>query len=203
MTDKCVSRKTPCETAKICNPTSGRCVLKSGKIGLALLKGGENVQKPSKINTKYMKKEDIIAKFPQNTNDIHLPEEFDEHMALKVFRQRFGPSVQLLTKKLAKQLRDKKVYMVYGQGWDSIADNERAHMLVSLLIHKVNEDDIESTWGDLGENNFIYFTPYDEYAVTGSGLDFIFVFVSPKKVSFANQHGSSLTQIREIPSRRA
>lgn len=44
MTNKCASRKTPCETSKICNPTSGRCVLKTGKIGMALLKGG-NVSK--------------------------------------------------------------------------------------------------------------------------------------------------------------
>ena len=36
MSDKC--KKKTCESNKICNPETGRCVLKTGKIGKELLK---------------------------------------------------------------------------------------------------------------------------------------------------------------------
>lgn len=39
MTDKCAARKTPCDPSKVCNPDSGRCVLKTGAIGTKLLAG--------------------------------------------------------------------------------------------------------------------------------------------------------------------
>ena len=35
--DKCVNRKKPCPPEKICNPVSGRCVKKTGKLGKELL----------------------------------------------------------------------------------------------------------------------------------------------------------------------
>jgi hypothetical protein len=44
----CASRKTPCTSTRICNPASGRCVLKTGVIGKALLKNNGNGGRSSK-----------------------------------------------------------------------------------------------------------------------------------------------------------
>lgn len=52
MTDKCTARKTPCDSTKICNPKSGRCVLKTGAIGRNLVQPKETEMKSEIFNGK-------------------------------------------------------------------------------------------------------------------------------------------------------
>lgn len=105
MVDKCLARKTACEPAKICNPDSGRCVLRTGKIGLALLSGEAVPTAAARVP----------AARPLTMNEIQgqLPPPYTHtgnRYENKDIRRAMGEFAKPLTRALAKKLAGQAVY---------------------------------------------------------------------------------------------
>lgn len=53
--------KKPCDPAKICNPASGRCVLRTGKIGMSLLSKGPKAPNKNSTSSRFLGPDEVLA----------------------------------------------------------------------------------------------------------------------------------------------
>lgn len=189
MTDKCVSRKTPCETAKICNPSTGRCVLKTGKIGLTLLSGKAVV--PSAARRVLPS-----AARPLTMNEIlgQLPPPYTlvgDHYDDKDIRRAMGDFAKPLTRSLAKTLAGQAVYFFIE---NEVFDFDlRNRVQKELALSKMQIPATIDAWNgrelDIPASG-LDITVYEDRGVivTGSGAYIVYVYVDDtrKKASIVN-----------------
>jgi hypothetical protein len=108
-----VQCKKECAADKMCNPKSGRCVLKTGAIGMALL--GKTRVNPKTVESgriKPLTRAQVIAQRPKTTPVGYNSGGHTYADYLKEFRSIYGKHVHYLTRELARQLVGKEIVTI-------------------------------------------------------------------------------------------
>ena len=139
-TGRCQARKTPCATDKICNPASGRCVLRNGAIGKKALggstsAGSTSTKKQTRQQWVPLTLDEVKRQFPKKPVIDHYPRDKQREF-MKLFR--FGPHIADLTLEMARDLIGKPIYAVWAQ---DVYEMPPLHYIVELVIHKLRRKD--------------------------------------------------------------
>lgn len=132
--------KKPCSSDKICNPASGKCVLKTGKIGKALSSTVTSV-KPVK---------------PLTLDEVKAQLETPASRNRKGLLAAMGRHAQPLTPDLAKALKGKAVVAFDTKFFDAL-QNETEKFFVELYrlyIHKSTRKSAQVTIEDVDADRF-------------------------------------------------
>ena len=201
MVDKCLARKTACEPAKICNPDSGRCVLRTGKIGLALLSGDVPTAAARVPAARPLTMNEIQGQLPPPYT--HTGNRYEN----KDIRRAMGAFAKPLTRALAKKLAGQSVYFFMENEVFDFDLHDSVHNLSKLKIPATidawngRELDIPMAGIDI--------TVYEDKwgnIVSGSGAYIVYVYVDDnakasnarKIVKASNAKASKASNAREI-----
>lgn len=104
-----------CVSTKMCNPTTGRCVLKNGKIGLALTGNAKpKSEKPAAKNAvRPLTKAEVIASFPKLQKGWS--DDLDFNSMKQVAKVGYGSFVRPLSKALALKYMGKDLVSIGGR----------------------------------------------------------------------------------------
>ena len=137
-TGRCQARKTPCATDKICNPASGRCVLRNGAIGKKAFGGSTSAGSTSTKQTRQkwvpLTLDEVKRQFPKKPLIDHYPRDKKREF-MKLFR--FGPHITDLTLEMARDLIGKRIYAVWAQDPDEMPPLE---YIQELVIHRLRRN---------------------------------------------------------------
>ena len=202
-TGRCKARKTPCPSDKICNPASGRCVLRDGAIGKKLLgstSAGSTKQQQTRQKWVPLTLDEIKRQLPKKPvtsysetsaygkkhgwmNSGGFFTGIDEGNYMRMFR--FGPHLTLLDENIAKDLIGQRVSVIWGQGH---GHGDPMARIEPLVIHKIlkgaesetGQPTLDVTILEHGKpyRTSEYFTTQGfGHFVTGGGADPVYVFV--------------------------
>ena len=116
-------RCSRCGEDKVCNPATGRCVSKTGRIGLSLLRGG--VEQTVRPLTRKQAVAQVVASCTQDAAEKALREQLFQDARtlddyLRYYRSVFGKKLYYLTDDVVRRCVGKKIVTVLQDDIDSI-----------------------------------------------------------------------------------
>ena len=187
-----------CPTDKICNPATGRCVLRTGAIGRRLLGGTSDVQITGQwVPLTYPEIKQQLPRRPvtdwrtaalrirglRNQFGHPLPDTAAEELhQLQVYR--FGPHLMRLTKEMAQQLRGQMVHVVHGQNEYMYGRNPEVYIDRGTMGN-VSADTRDPVYikNTINPSGVMETTNYVEMTLNGpteyvtAGMDPVYIFV--------------------------